>query len=94
MSYSTKIYLGICICLIVAILPFFTGCEEQQKGLDLYLDGIMLQELGENELAIEKLNAAVESNKRLYLAYSALGDIYLEKRITKKALLPMKRQPP
>jgi hypothetical protein len=68
MSYRVKIYFGICICLTGIILSFSAGCQEQQQATDLYLDGVMLKELGQNEMAVEKLNSAVKLNERLPLA--------------------------
>ncbi len=80
MSYSMRIGLIICICLTGVILLFSAGCEEQQqaKAIDFYIDGVMLKELGENKMAIERLNSAVKLNEHLPSAYSLLGDIYQE----------------
>lgn len=68
----------ITICLPVFSLLFFTGCSREQEAVDLYVDAIILTELDEDELAIEKLNSAVRVNKRFYPAYSLLGEIYQE----------------
>ena len=63
-------------------LPFAlllsTGCSGEQQAVQLYVDAVMLNELDENEKAIEKLNSAVQINKRFSLAYSLLGDIFLQ----------------
>ena len=44
--------------------------------MDLYLDAVMLRELGRNELAIEKLTAVTEADPHFTLAYSELGKAY------------------
>jgi len=88
MSYNMRIYLGICICLTGVILLFSAGCEEQQQvqqAVDFYIDGVMLKELGENEMAVEKLNSAVQLNERLPSAHSLLGDIYQETKDYEKS---------
>jgi tetratricopeptide (TPR) repeat protein len=54
------------------------GCGQEQRSVDLYVDAVMLKELNENEMAVEKLNSAVKLNKRFSLAYSMLGEIYQE----------------
>lgn len=72
------------------------GCNRQQKpavdlygdapkkpAVDLYVDAVMLKELGQNELAIERLNSAIKLEKHPSLqapAYSLLGEIYLERK--------------
>lgn len=65
-------------CLLIFGLSFSAGCASEQQAVDLYVDAVMLRELGESERAVEKLNSAVEANKRFSLAYSLRGEIYQE----------------
>lgn len=59
------------VCLLSA-----TACRQRQQAIDLYLDAVMLRELGENEMAIERLEAAVRANRCFPSAYSMLGEVY------------------
>ena len=62
--------------LLFLNLLFSAGCAHEQQAVELYVDAVMLNELDENEKAVEKLDSAVRLNKRFSLAYSLLGDIY------------------
>ena len=62
------------MCLAGAM--HLSGCVQQDRSVDLYVDAVMYKEFEQNELAIEKLNSAVQVNNRFSLAYSLLGDIY------------------
>lgn len=66
------------LCICVAALLLFVGCNQEQQAVDLYVDAVMLKEFNENEMAVEKLNSAVQLNKSFSLAYSLLGEIYQE----------------
>lgn len=66
-------------------LLFLFGCGPNQQAVDLYVDAVMLREFDENEMAIEKLNTAVELNDRFSLAYSLLGEIYQEMKDYEKS---------
>lgn len=66
------------MCVVNLALLFSAGCGQEQQAVDLYVDAVMLRELDENEMAIERLNSAVQLNKRFSLAYSMLGEIYQE----------------
>jgi tetratricopeptide (TPR) repeat protein len=68
------------ICVLALILALWAGCAQKQQALDLYVDGVMLRELDQNELAVKKLNAAVEADDSFWSAYSLLGEIYEELR--------------
>ena len=57
-------------------LLFFVGCANKQRAVELYVDAVMHNELGENEQAVEKLNTAVSVNRRFSPAYSLLGEVY------------------
>jgi tetratricopeptide (TPR) repeat protein len=73
------------ICVLAAILVLWGGCAQKQQALDLYIDGVMLRELDQNELAAEKLNAAVKADDSFWSAYSLLGEIYEELREYQKS---------
>jgi tetratricopeptide (TPR) repeat protein len=74
-----KIHTGnvfLIVATIGAILLCLGGCAPQSKEVDLYVDATALKEQGENQKALEKLNTAVQVNKRFSPAYSLLGEIY------------------
>jgi len=60
--------------MLALCLPL--GCSNGGRTMDLYLDAVMLRELGQNELAIEKLKAVTEADPDFTLAYSELGRAY------------------
>ncbi len=69
------ILLGIATGLLTVWL--LGGCaSKEEQAVDLYLDGVMLREMGQNKLAIEKLEQVVKLNERFTLAYSELGKAY------------------
>ena len=68
--------MAIQICLIGLLLVVLSGCAQQNKTVDLYVDAQALSNSGENEQAIEKLNRATEIDGQFALAYSLLGDIH------------------
>lgn len=49
------------------------GCSRQESVMDLYLDAVALRELGQEELAIKKLDAVVALDPEFALAYLELG---------------------
>jgi protein O-GlcNAc transferase len=55
---------------------FFTGCSNNQKAVNLYVDAVMLNDMAETDQAVEKLNAATAANPQFSIAYSLLGQIY------------------
>lgn len=61
---------------IVVMLLSLGGCAPPDREIDLYVDAVMLRQQGENQKAVEKLNAAVQVNERFSLAHSLLGEIY------------------
>ena len=61
-----------------AALFFTAGCGQRQREIDLYVDAVMLRELGKNEQAIEMLNEAVRSKREFPEAYSLLGETYYD----------------
>ncbi|MHC4573823.1 MAG: tetratricopeptide repeat protein [Planctomycetota bacterium] len=66
------------LCLVFSYLLFSAGCNQKQQAVDLYVDAVMLRELNQNEVAAEKLNAAIKIDNHFSLAYSLLGEICLE----------------
>ena len=85
MSNSTDAHLvrgPVCLCITILAVLLSAGCSQQQQAVDLYVDAVMFKELNENEMAVEKLNSAVQLNKRFSLAYSLLGEIYQEIKTT------------
>jgi tetratricopeptide (TPR) repeat protein len=64
------------VVAIVIMLLSLGGCASSDMEVDLYVDAVMLNQQGENEKAVEKLNAAVQVDKRFSLAHSLLGEIY------------------
>jgi tetratricopeptide (TPR) repeat protein len=66
------------LLVVFLIFLFLSGCSPKQQAVDLYVDAVMLRELNENEMAVEKLNKAVGLNERFSLAHSLLGEIYQE----------------
>lgn len=65
------------VCLGVLTVWLLGGCaSKEERAVDLYLDAVMLGELGQDKLAIEKLQGVIELNERFTLAYSELGRAY------------------
>jgi tetratricopeptide (TPR) repeat protein len=84
---SQTVNLCLCAGLAGTGLLLYAGCHQEQQAVDLYVDAVMLKELGEHEMAIEKLERAVESNKRFPLAYSMLGETYEQTKDNEKSAL-------
>lgn len=59
--------------LAIQALCLAVGCARETRTMDLYLDAVMLRELGQDELAIEKLKVATEADPDFTLAFSELG---------------------
>jgi len=59
--------LGFCLLL---------GCTPRQPATDLYVDAVALRELGQNELAVSKLNAVIAADPGFAPAYAELGKAY------------------
>jgi tetratricopeptide (TPR) repeat protein len=65
------------ICwFLVSPFLFSAGCARKQQAIDLYVDAVMLRELDQNEVAVKRLNSAIEADRHFPLAYSLLGEIY------------------
>lgn len=62
----------------ILVLGFclWAGCAPQRPATDLYLNAVALRELGQNELAIGKLNAVVAADPGFAPAYAELGKAY------------------
>jgi len=54
-------------------ISLFLGCAEQKSVVDQYVAAVALRELGQNELAVEKLTAVVQADPDFALAFSELG---------------------
>lgn len=89
---SKKANIIFLILFLSLFLLVFSGCQKQQTARDFYIDAVMLNELNQKDNATEKLNAAVKINPKYSIAYSMLGDIYLEKKEYEKVPLLMKRR--
>ncbi len=75
----------VAIRLIPAILPMlvFSGCVDEQRrkdqryeAVELYTDAVMLLELENSQVAVQKLRDAVEADPEFGMAYSLLGKIH------------------
>ncbi len=71
-SKVTAIWLAVSWVGLCSLL----GCAERQPVVDLYVDAVALRELGQEELAVKKLNAVVAADPGFALAYSELGKAY------------------
>ena len=76
MSDRTGVRFLIYSGLVVLVLLFSCGCSREHRAVKLYVDAVVLNGMGENRVAVEKLNSAVRIDKRFSPAYSLLGDIY------------------
>ncbi len=72
--YAANIFLVAAAVVVMSLC--LGGCASPGNEVDLYVDAAMLNEQGENQKAVEKLNAAVQVNQRFSPAYSLLGEIY------------------
>ena len=54
----------------------FSGCANNQKAVNLYVDAVMLNDMAETNQAVAKLNEATTVNPKFSIAYSLLGQIY------------------
>lgn len=67
--------------IIIAVLVFVSGCAESAKkdnSVGLYVDALALVGSNEPNQAVEKLKQAVKKNPNFAMAYSLLGNIYLQ----------------
>ena len=81
---------GFVVTVSLAAMLAFVGCslqhetekivdqqlDSQRQAVSLYVDAMMLNELNDNDKAIQKLDAAIGLDPRFALAYSLKGDIY------------------
>jgi tetratricopeptide (TPR) repeat protein len=67
------------------------GCSPRQPVVDLYVDAVALRELGQQELAVKKLNEVVAADPDFALAYSELGKAYEAIGDHEKALAAFRR---
>ncbi len=73
MSGATKSTIPVWLSLSLAALSLCLGCTPRQPAVDMYLDAVMLRELGQDELAVKKLNAVIAADPDFALAYAELG---------------------
>jgi len=67
------------------LLLFAAGCASRQQAIELYVDAVQLNELNENDKAVQKLNQAVKVDTRFSLGYSLLGNIYQQEQDYRQA---------
>ncbi len=72
--------------LLAAGCCLVSGCSQPRPTMDLYLDAVALRELGQNELAVDKLNAVAAADPDFALAYTELGKAYQALGNQEKAL--------
>jgi tetratricopeptide (TPR) repeat protein len=72
--------------VLLLMLCLLLGCSSRQPPTDLYLDAVALRELGQNELAVNKLNAVVAADPGFALAYAELGKAHQALGEREKAL--------
>jgi len=72
-SGATKSTIPVWLSLSLAALSLCLGCTPRQPAVDMYLDAVMLRELGQDELAVKKLNAVIAADPDFALAYAELG---------------------
>jgi tetratricopeptide (TPR) repeat protein len=65
---------GRVIALLACLLG--QGCTHR-PAVDAYLDAVMLRELGQEKLAVEKLKAVIQVDRDFAPAYSELGKAYV-----------------
>ena len=73
----TVLWLGLCL---------FLGCTPRQPVVNLYLDAVALRELGQDRLAVDKLNEVIKADPEFVLAHSELGKAYEKLGEHEKAL--------
>ncbi len=73
MSGAKSSTIPVWLSLSLAVLSLCLGCTPRQPTIDMYLDAVMLRELGQDELAVRKLNAVVAADPDFALAYTELG---------------------
>jgi tetratricopeptide (TPR) repeat protein len=64
-------------CIAASVLGTLSGCSKPKRSaVDIYLDGVVFRELGQNDLAIKSLKEAIEADPKFGDAYSELGKAY------------------
>jgi superkiller protein 3 len=69
------------LSLFIAVLVFISGCTgsaKKENAVGLYVDAVTLAASNEPNQAVEKLKQAVGKNPDFAIAYSLLGNIYLQ----------------
>jgi len=78
------VVLGVGVCLLF-------GCVPRQPVVNLYLDAVALRELGQDRLAIDKLNEVIKADPKFVLAYAELGKTCRKLGEHEKALAAFKQ---
>ena len=79
MHHKSNCFLVILGMMALAAVLAAGGCATNSgQAIDLYVDAVALNEMEQEQAAIEKLNQAVAVNKSFSLAYSLLGEIYMK----------------
>ncbi|MEN6337448.1 MAG: tetratricopeptide repeat protein [Phycisphaerales bacterium] len=76
------VLMGLCLC---------QGCAPRQPVVNLYLDAVALRELGQDRLAVDKLNEVIEADPKFVQAYPELGKSYRKLGDQEKALAAFKQ---
>jgi tetratricopeptide (TPR) repeat protein len=64
-------------CIAVGVLCLGAGCSKpRRQPVDVYLDGVVYRELGQNELAIKTLKEVISEDPNFAPAYSELAKTY------------------
>jgi tetratricopeptide (TPR) repeat protein len=79
------------LAILLAGLCSLPGCSQPRPVLDQYLDAVALRELGQEELAIEKLNDVLAADPDFTVAYVELGKAYEATGNYQKALAAFRR---
>ena len=69
------------LTVALAMFIFVSGCAESAKKRDpvgLYVDAVILADANSTDKAIESLKQAVKKDPDFAIAYSLLGEIYLQ----------------
>jgi tetratricopeptide (TPR) repeat protein len=77
--------------ILILAMCLLAGCKSGPRTVDLYLDAVMLRELGQDTLAIEKLEAIVAADREFAPAYSELGRAYAAVGDLDKAATALRR---
>jgi cytochrome c-type biogenesis protein CcmH/NrfG len=81
LSWKQVVMCGVC----AAVLMGLAGCAKTNE-VALYVDATVLKDMDQTDEAVAKLHEAIKKNPEFSLAYSLLGDIYLESKEYEKSV--------